>query len=417
MWITIDFSTIYKKIFLNMFKTISFPQFKSAKPIKFSTKNKVFHNFVDNSKKALVYSLLGVLVFTSSINALAFNKELVLDDSQLYSLPVNFDSSDKIQKYLESKNSILANYNVNISFESDDDLIDPAKYTGVADKYNLLKNYGPRFGTNIKFSQLIWELSRTRAANGCSFKSTQLCYDNETKPLNPAYLLAVVQKESGLVYGANAKLDPNSDKAKFLLDRVTGYACLENREKGCFDENPKWRYYKGAFRQLYYTVRFTGTRVKSCQDNISPYKVGDSVFVVGNEVSVNNRVNGVSSIEKVRLGNAITCALYIYTPHITAQKLLSDTFSYIQGPITSVIPPTPTPVVGTPAQIVITQPTVVAVQAPSKPVEKSAEKSAEKPQEPSKKRKKRQTRKQKKASKKSSRKAPQKQKIIRRKVR
>jgi hypothetical protein len=378
MWITIDFSTIDASNYFNMFKTMTFPQLNSSKLTEFSTIKKVFHNFVDNSKKPLVYSLLGLLLFAPSLTTFAFNKEIVLEDSQLYSLPSHLDSPQKIQTYLESKGSLLANYEVAINFEADDDIINPTKYQNVSDNYNIFKNYGSKFGTNVRFSQLIWDLTRTNAASGCSFKSSLICYDNATKSINPAYLLAVVQKESGLIYGANSKLDPNSDKAKFLLDRVTGYACLETKERGCFDENPNWKYYKGAFRQLYYTTRFTATRIKSCQDNIFAYKSGDSVFIVNNEVSVHNRVDGVSSVEKVKLGNAITCALYIYTPHINAQKLLSSTFAYIQGPnVTNT--PVEQPVIGTPAQIIIAQPTIVE-KPPEKPVvtEKIAKKASKK---------------------------------------
>jgi hypothetical protein len=355
---------------------MTFPQLNSAKLLEFSTINKVFHNFVDNSKKSLVYSLLSLLLFAPTLTTLAFNKEIVLEDSQLYSLPSHLDSPQKIQIYLESKGSLLANYEVAVNFEADDDIINSAKYQNVSDNYNIFKNYGSRFGTNVKFSQLIWDLTRTNAASGCSFKSSLICYDNATKSINPAYLLAVVQKESGLVYGANSKLDPNSDKAKFLLDRVTGYACLEAKERGCFDENPNWKYYKGAFRQLYYTTRFTATRIKSCQENILPYKSGESVFIVNNEVSVHNRVDGVSSVEKVKLGNAITCSLYIYTPHINAQRLLSSTFAYIQGSnVTNT--PVEQPVIGTPAQIIIAQPTVAITEKPSeKPIELKKEETS-----------------------------------------
>ena len=231
-----------------------------------------------------------------------FNTSLIVNDETMYSLPTKFESSEKIQKYLTNRDSFLANYIVDMSFEDDDDVFVSAPN---------LKKYN---GQKMLFSEFVWKLARTEMGGGCSLNTKSTCTNIESKPINPAFILAMIQRESGLIYGKNAKLDPKSDEAKFLLDRATGYMCNESsdKSKSCWDQNPNWKYYKGIFRQTFYMTRNLMLNTDRCQKSgVNSY---GQLHKVGNVVEVNTK--------PLRLENGITCALYIYTPHIFAQKHL-----------------------------------------------------------------------------------------------
>lgn len=246
--------------------------------------------------------------------------QLIIKDEELYKIPSKFSSSDLIQKYLEKNNSLLAKYEVEINLENDDPVVNSKK--NLPENLNSKKILAKK--TKMLASQLIWELSTTNLANGCSISNSKVCLENDKKPINPAFLMALIQKESGLIFGKNSKMDPNKDETKFLLDRATGFYCMEvdKKEGGCWDENPDWKYYKGFFRQTYFATRVLNLTAKRCEMGKDfGLKLKGGTFFTDNVVTINN--------DQIRPKNAITCALFTFTPHISAQKLFRNTFDQI----------------------------------------------------------------------------------------
>jgi hypothetical protein len=249
------------------------------------------------------------VVASNNIESSGFNPGNVLSDNEIYSLPTKFDSASKIRDYLRSTGSFLANYQVDISFEADDDLFATAA---------VRNNIGNLAGTKMDFSEFVWRIARTNLGNSCSLRNRNICIDQQTNPINPAVILSLIQRESGLIKGRNAKLDVNSDTAKFLADRSVGYLCLEDddKTKSCWDQNPDWKYFKGMFRQVYYGMRLMLINSKRC--DIGNY---GSAFRTGNSVNIDG--------QPVKLENGFTCSIYIYTPHIMAQRNIYKVYKEI----------------------------------------------------------------------------------------
>lgn len=270
-----------------------------------------------------------------------FNAGLAVNNSTLNTVPDKFNSAAKIRQFLSSQGSFLANYLVETSFEPDDDML--------AKNPELNKFQGQK----MDFSEFIWQLSTSSLGNHCSTINANVCVNSTEKPINPGFILGMIQRESGLVYGSNAKSNPNSDNTKFLIERATGYLCAETSDKtrSCWDENPDWKYYKGLFRQTFYMTRNLLLNSKRCDlEGVNvygrKYKVGNSVVIDGREIV---------------LENSITCALYIYTPHAFAQKSLYKVLNNFGTNIGSYAP-TKTPTPGTFAPIVFPQ-----IKSPSQP--------------------------------------------------
>jgi hypothetical protein len=249
--------------------------------------------------------------FNNQIESSGFNPGKVLSDEAVYGLSARFDSPDKIRSYLQSTGSFLANYKVDVSLEADDDL-----WTLQTTKNNI----GEYAGTKMDFSEFVWRMARTNLGNSCSLRNKNICLDQSKKPINPAVILALIQRESGLVYGRNARLDVNSDTAKFLTDRSVGYLCLEDddKTKSCWDQNPDWKYFKGMFRQVYYGMRLMLINSQRCDNG----NYGNA-FATGNTIDIDG--------QSVKLENGFTCSIYIYTPHILAQRNIYKIYNQINS--------------------------------------------------------------------------------------
>jgi hypothetical protein len=234
-----------------------------------------------------------------------------ISDNELYSLPAKFNSADKINSFLLSQGSVLADYQMDFGFEGDDDILT----TGRKDNYDPAVTMKPYFGTKMRFADFVWKLSQTNVGNVCSVYNSNTCFN---KQMNPAFILAMIQRESGLVYGTNAKRTNETD---FLIERATGYYCFEtnNKAEGCWDENPSWRFYKGLFRQTYFMYRNLALNSTRCET--TGINMNGNSFRNGSTVNVGG--------ESIKLDNGMNCALYIYTPHAFAQKKLQKVFAYI----------------------------------------------------------------------------------------
>jgi hypothetical protein len=333
--------------------------------------------------KTLIPTLLLIIstfitISTSALPA-TFDKNLVLSDQDLYSLPEQFSSESKIQTYLESQNSVLATTTFDVGFIDNggndpiitDDIILDSTQKNIPKELSPRAQVQDQFGNKkLKASTIIWKLSRENFGNSCALNyskngvllgvDSSNCINNSVQPINPAFVLTMIQKESSLVFGACAKPDadtnlacefsvPNSiNKLSFRQDRAMGYWCFE-REKAqsCYDENPIWKYHKGFFKQIYKGIRLLRMRIQTCNTvGFYQYKTGATVFVDN---------------EQVTLQNGITCSLYIYTPHIVPDKTnlydilkklgTQNTVEIPRKPQSPVVQPTPpAPIPTTPPQ-------------------------------------------------------------------
>lgn len=292
-----------------------------------------------------IFIVLFLSIFNLSAYALplSFDREMVLTDQDLYSLPLAFSSAEKIQSYLQSQNSILAQISVDVGFIDNgpydslntDDLIlnisNSQQLETLKPRSQVQSQYG---GKKLRPADIIWKVARENFGNSCSLSysnqnligvNTNTCIDNSVKPINPAFILSMIQKESNLVYGSCARPDadwPSSgcgysnnnsiQKLNFRLDRAMGYWCFEinnssQKSSSCYDENPIWKYQKGFFQQVYKGVRMLRLRSEICnQQGFNGYKTGSTVIIDN---------------QPILLKNGITCALYIYTPHLSNDKL------------------------------------------------------------------------------------------------
>jgi hypothetical protein len=292
----------------------------TVNPQFFHRQKLVFHKF---STGIISLILIFLLFFAGvKVNALpvTFDAGLTLSNQDLTYLPKKFDSAKKIQEFLEKNNSYLADYKTVINFELEDKIL--TLKPNIEAKLQPISNLQPYLGQEMTAAQIIWDVSRNNLGNGCNLDYSEICIDNSKNSLNPAFILALIQKESGLIYGKCNNLTTENTKecpqsVQFRLERAVGYFCFEgsDKTKSCYNENPNWRFFKGFFRQVYYASRFLRLRQIAC-DLGGKYAFNSN----GNIFATNNTVK-ISDQEFV-LKNGITCALYIYTPHTSSQKLL-----------------------------------------------------------------------------------------------
>ncbi len=278
----------------------------------------------------IIWLLILVFIFPLEVFTQTNNPNKVLRTQDFYLLPIRFSSASKIQEFLNFHGSVLANYRVKIEFHHDDNPneCDPNDYWFLKEDFEKCQQLPDdtdiilqRIPDSVKqtyyrremlVSEFIWELTQGPLNNGCS---GSFCIDHNVKKINPAFILAIIQKESGLVYGPGSKPGSlvNNQSVDFRMDRATGYLCLEtpDRSKSCWDENPDWKYFKGFFRQVYYASRWFRIWTQRCDagENFAYNGGWRGKFYTGSTVIIGNT--------QVYLSNGITCAMYIYTPHIS----------------------------------------------------------------------------------------------------
>jgi hypothetical protein len=320
---------------------------------------------------AILISLTVVYNFTPIVMSLpdTYNPGLVLEEKDFHSLPLQFSSIEKIQRYFEIQGSILATYRIQIGLglpglgvdHPDNDLLlrtntFPELPTYLQPKFTA----GPVTGQTISAAEFIWMLSREDMGNGCHLNYKDLCVNNRELPMNPAFIIAFIQKENSLSYGPCSRPDADTNSAcslgkpgtfnsintlQYRLDRAVGYMCRDipratstnfNERaaaiaRSCYDandlyngspENPDWKYFKGFYKQLYYSIRLLRLRAEQCKigGNYAFVTAGGQ-FQVGNTVSIQG--------QNIVLQNGITCAMYIYTPG--SQLNFYNIFKSIKG--------------------------------------------------------------------------------------
>ncbi len=296
-------------------------------------KKQVFR-VIQNSFIVMIISITALL--TTSISTyslpLTFDREEIITDEDFYNLPsfwsvgqTDQEAIAQIQAILEYDDSILATEIIDVSFKEDwnDDEVFYAQKPGLIPYAHTTTQMGT--------AELIWKLSRTDMGMGCGIiggRYQDICLEDN---INPLFLLALIQKESGLIYGRCANRERseinNCQDIDFRMDRATGYYCFETSDHGksCYDENPMWAYYKGFFRQVYFASNMFRFRERAC--NIGgPYTtyLSGGAFATGETVIIDGQA--------ITLNNGWTCANYIYTPHIssTTYRVMWDLYGLME---------------------------------------------------------------------------------------
>ncbi len=199
-------------------------------------------------------------------------------------------SASDIQKFLESKNSILANTSSSFT-EKLKEPIGNSSLAGILEDSNL--------GS-----------SRRSAA--------QLIYDvSQQSGINPQVILVTLQKEQSLITGRQTNTPEQVQRA---LDFSMGF--------GCPDSQPCGELYRGFYFQLFGNVdsennRYLGAarslmRSATTPGGRGPFYNGGAAKV-GDTIVLSNTLGGYQGVQPnqtVTLENAATAALYRYTPHV-----------------------------------------------------------------------------------------------------
>ncbi|MEK7617938.1 MAG: hypothetical protein AAB410_02225 [Patescibacteria group bacterium] len=236
-------------------------------------------------------SALLLLSFPISVLAQAdpnFNPNKLIEDA-VFSDIQTFGGPEGVQKFLESRNSILANTS-------------PAFLAMLKEpSANLLKEglEDPRsnLGRLRTAAELVWDASRQSG-------------------LNPQVILVTLQKEQGLI--TNHQNTP-PEKLQRVLDKAMGFDCPDSG--GCGNLFP------GFYYQLFGNFDSEGNRylgaAKSLMKSYSYAQGRGPLFngrpaLVGETLVIENTTGDYTSVpsQNVTLLNRATAALYRYTPHV-----------------------------------------------------------------------------------------------------
>jgi len=215
-----------------------------------------------------------------------FNPNILIPDVSFGDIQT-FGGPEGIQRFLESKNSVLANASVDFLAKLNEPADPALKQT--------LEDPEPNLGRLRTAAELIWDVSRVSG-------------------LNPQVILVTLQKEQGLI----GQVDPQ--RLQKALDRAMGFDCPD--AAGC------GKLFPGFYYQLFGNVDTEGNRYLGATKSLmrsyntpggrgplllsTPARVGDSV-TLDNETG---DFDGVPASQTVTLGNLATAALYRYTPHV-----------------------------------------------------------------------------------------------------
>ncbi|MBI3231573.1 MAG: hypothetical protein HYZ51_00645 [Candidatus Doudnabacteria bacterium] len=240
-----------------------------------------------------------------------FNPNKLIED-KIFEDTQTFGGAEGIQKFLEVKNSILANTG-------------PSFLAMLKEPDAILLKQGledprPNLGRMRTAAELIWDASRQSG-------------------LNPQVVIVTLQKEQGLITNHQ---DTPLDKLQKVLDKAMGFDCPDSG--GCGDLFP------GFYFQLFGNFDSAGNRylgaAKSLMKSYS-YAEGRGPLLdglpskVGQTIVLENTPSGAynpPSNQAVTLLNRATAALYRYTPHVfngnyNFWKYFQEWFRYPNGTI------------------------------------------------------------------------------------
>jgi len=276
----------------------------------------------------IISSQVFTLLPVSAANR-SFDANEIIVQNELTLMPRNLSSAQRIQTYLELQGSVLATLQIPILFEPDDITMSPSSFPNLPSFLQPRFALQPYYGGTMRVSDFVWQLSRGDMGNGCSFGNNNICINNRNEALNPAFILAKIQKEQGLVRGACAQVGAScyGQTMESRLDRAAGYLCNGGAaERSCYDSNPNWKYFKGFFRQTYYAIRLLRLYSQFCDNG--GFRVGGRLHRTGDSYIYSAYPNDPTETT-ITYRNGMTCALYIYTPYVYAQQLFFNVLNAI----------------------------------------------------------------------------------------
>jgi len=237
----------------------------------------------------------------------AFNPNLLISDSA-FSDTKSFVGPEGIQKFLESKGSVLA--------KTSQDFLLMLKEPQSSSLKEALEDPHPNASKLRTAAEIIWDAGQSSG-------------------LNPQVILVTLNKEQSLITG-----QISSDRLQRALDFSLGFGCPDGG--GCGDV------YKGFYHQLFGGLDESGSRYLGAAKSLmrsfntpggrgplyngAPAKVGDTI-VLANTLG---GYTGVQAQQSVTIGNLATAALYRYTPHVfngnyNFYRFFKEWFSYPNG--------------------------------------------------------------------------------------
>lgn len=242
-----------------------------------------------------------------------FTPNRLIEDA-VFSDKTTFGGSDGIQKFLESKSSVLANTSADFLAKLNEPNNSLLKST-LEDPHSSMD----RLRTA---AELIWDASQ---ASG----------------INPQVIIVTLQKEQGLI---TARQNATADQIQTALNFAMGFGCPDSGGCGAL--------YKGFYYQLFGNVdsennRYLGAAKSLMKSFTTPGGRGPfyngAVSKVGDTIILGNTLGGYSPIEAqqtVTIENAATAALYRFTPHVfngnyNFWKYMNQWFRYPSGTIIS----------------------------------------------------------------------------------
>ncbi len=235
----------------------------------------------------ILIGLIPVPLLAQTIDPM-FNPGKLIDD-KVFSDTQTFGGAEGIQKFLVSKNSVLAN-------TSPDFLVKLKEPQATILKQGL-EDPQPNLGRLRTAAELIWDASISSG-------------------LNPQVLLVTLNKEQSLIEGKF----PDDSKLQRALDYSMGFACPDGG--GCGSLFP------GFYFQLFGNFDAAGNRylgaAKSLMKSFNTSGGRGPTFKgvaahVGDVITLENTMGGFDGVEpqqSFQISNNATAALYRYTPHV-----------------------------------------------------------------------------------------------------
>lgn len=265
----------------------------------------------NSTKKIICLSLLLSLplqVLAQSIDP-GFDANKLIDD-KVFSDTQTFGGPVGIQKFLEAKNSVLAN--------TSPDFLVKLKEPNIILLKEGLEDPEPSLNRLRTAAELVWDASLQSG-------------------LNPQVILVTLNKEQGLITSAG---DFSPDRLQTALDHAMGFDCPDST--GCGNLFPGFYYqlfgnydsannrYLGAAKSL--MKSFVATAGRGPSVNGSAAQVGQTISIQNTQGDPYN----APASQLVTLLNRATAALYRFTPHVfngnyNFWKYFTSWFKYANG--------------------------------------------------------------------------------------
>jgi len=243
----------------------------------------------------------------------AFDANKLIED-KVFSDTQTFGGAAGIQKFLETKQSVLAN--------TSQDFLTMLKEPSASMLKQSLEDPEPNLDHVRTAAQLIWDAS---VQSG----------------LNPQVILVTLNKEQGLI---SASQSLNGSSLQKALDHAMGFDCPDST--GCGNLFP------GFYYQLFGNYDSSGNRYlgasKSLMKSFStPNGRGPAfnggISRVGDVITLDNTMGGYDGImpqQSIQIANSATAALYRFTPHVfngnyNFWKYFNQWFKYPNGTLFS----------------------------------------------------------------------------------